>query len=152
MKCIRTCLKGLFFLVLFVEQNHAIAQYEYGFQQEMFFIRQPSASVEALGRAFGANDGTLSAIFYNPSGLASIKGASLFVASSSPYYLLKDSRYYFNAAAYHFNRYLTVGISTNTYKSGQYIQFTDAQGNPIRGGEYGMDEYTVSLASEPISG
>jgi len=151
MKFDNACLKWLFLLFLIIGDFSVKAQHDYGFQQEMFFMRQPSASVEALGRAYGAKDGTMSAIFYNPAGLATIKAASLFVASSSPYYSLEDARYYFNAAAYHFNRHLTVGLSTNTYKSGLYLQYTDEHGNPIGGGDYGMDEYTLSVASEPLS-
>ena len=127
------------------------AQYQYGYLQESFFGRQPSARAEAMGKAYAAIDGDLATLFYNPAGTATLQGLELNTSFASPYYTLDNAKYNYLGVGYKASDYLTVGFSRNLFNMGQKVFRTDSFGIPI--GEQitpTNTTYSLNLSSEPI--
>ena len=129
----------------------SFGQYEYGFLQESFFGRQPSARAESLGKGYSSIDGDLSTIFYNPAGTATLQGIEINTSFASPYYLLEKAKYSVLSAGYNINKNLTIGISRNHFTTGQEINITDSVGNPIASGNTPTNSfYSLNISSQPI--
>ncbi len=144
-------MKKLITILVLVIPLLTFGQYEYGFLQESFFGRQPSARAEALGKGYSSIDGDLATIFYNPAGTATLQGAELNTSFSSPYYALKKANYNFISAGYNINKYLTIAISRNQFTIGQKINLTDSVGNPIATGFTPTNSlYSLNISSQPI--
>ncbi len=125
-------------------------QYQSNFLHESFFGRLPSARAEAMGRAYTSIDGDLTSVFFNPAGIASIKGIELDGSYASPYYVLNNASYSFFSMGYKFNDLLTVALSKNSFHFGQEIQYTDAMGNSFGTFIPQNHNYTITLASQPV--
>ena len=142
--------KSIVILVLVIPLL-SFGQYEYGFLQESFFGRQPSARAESLGKGYSSVDGDLATIFYNPAGTATLQGIEINTSFASPYYLLEKAKYNFISAGYNINKYLTIGISRNHFTTGQEINITDSVGNPIASGNTPTNSfYSLNISSQPI--
>lgn len=130
----------------------SFGQYQYGFLQELYFGRQPSARAEALGKGYSAIDGDLASIFYNPAGTASLKGAEINTSFASPFYSYENAEHSFISAGFNINKYLTVGISRNHFSFGEEIGVINTTGNS--NGETHIPKssiYTLNLSSQPIN-
>lgn len=139
-------LPTLLFLMI---SARAYGQYDYGFLYESYFGRQPSARVEAMGKAYCAVDGDLASIAYNPAGTATIKGLEVFANISSPYYFLNKAIYYFAGVGYHFNKYLTVSASFNRMDYNTTFMLKDRQGNLLKYTPINTI-YTINASAQPI--
>lgn len=102
----------------------SFGQYEYGFLQELFFNRQPSARAESLGKGYSSIDGDLTSIFYNPSGTATLQGLEINASYASPYYLAEKAKYDFISVGYNINKYLSLGLSRNYFTSLPQVSYT----------------------------
>jgi outer membrane receptor protein involved in Fe transport len=86
---IKKKMKKLVLYLLIITPFASFGQYDYGFLQEIFFGRQPSARAEALGRSYAAVDGDLTTIFFNPAGTATLKGLEIDGSYAAPYFYPK---------------------------------------------------------------
>ena len=135
-------------LILFVPLL-SFGQYNYGFLQESFFARQPSARAESMGKGYSSIDGDLSTIFYNPAGTATLEGIEINTSLASPYYNAKNAKYNFISAGYNINKYLTIGISSNHFTFGEEVNFINNAGN-IEKHIPTNSFYSLNLSSQPI--
>ncbi len=126
---------------------------------EMFFEREPSARAEAMGKHLSALPGDPLSYYYNPAGMASLKGLNLNASFAGPYYTrfdekLNDSRYDFFGAFYNVRKYGTAGLSMDYFTFGydKEIIITDEFGNQIGKEKYDPDitNYRLTLSSEVI--
>jgi len=144
-------MKKVLLIIILVIPLLSFGQYEYGFLQDFYFGRQPSARAEALGMGYSSIDGDLATIFYNPAGTATIQGAEINTSFASPYYSLEKAKYNFISAGYNINKYLTIGISRNHFTTGQEINLSDSVGNPIVTGHTPTNSlYSLNISSQPI--
>src|ERR1700752_4350542 len=101
-----TKLKTLF---IFLLPTFLFGQYKSGFLTENFFGRLPSARAEAMGQSYTSIDGDLSSIYFNPAGIATIKGLELNGSYTPPtFYLASGGFTSFFAAGCRINKYLQV--------------------------------------------
>lgn len=124
-------------------------QYKY-FESEMFFGRQPSARAEAMGRSYSAMDGDLTSVYFNPAGVATLKGIELDGSYATPNYSLGKATYKFLSLGYKFNKYIVAGLSVNHFSLEKEIAFTDDYGNPNYTFIPYTSNYSLTLASQPI--
>ncbi len=137
-------------LLLAILPFAASGQYYYGFLQETFFQRQPSARAEALGKGYSAMDGDLASVFFNPAGIAGIRGIEVNGSFATPYYSLENAQYHFISAGVKLHDYLVVALSRNSFNYGEPITFTDLNGTELYTYVPRNLNYTLTLASQPI--
>ncbi|MBK7966165.1 MAG: hypothetical protein IPK10_13380 [Bacteroidetes bacterium] len=142
-------MKKLLLLIILMLPLSSFGQYRYYFLKEYFFSRQNSARAEAMGKGYVSIDGDLASTYFNPAGIATLKGIELNGSSASPFYSANKARYTYLSAGYHINKYLSVALSRNHFIYGDNI-FTDQNGNPLNIDEPYDENYCLSLASEPI--
>jgi hypothetical protein len=122
--------------------------------QEFFLGRQPSARAEAMGRGLSAVTGDPLSYYYNPAGIASLKGLNLSGSFASPYYFYEEGKYNFFSASYKIDRYGTIGLSRDYFDYGFDNEFviTDEYGNVIGAETYdpALTGYRLTLSSEVI--
>lgn len=129
----------------------SFGQYRYGFLQDFYFGRQPSARAEAMGKGYSSIDGDLAGIFFNPAGTATLNGAEINTSFASPYYEFENAQYSFLSAGYNFNGNLTVGFSRNHFTAGEEAIATDSDGNPVSSGHTPTRSlYSLNFSSKPI--
>lgn len=144
----KTCLFALFLFM-----THPVwAQYNFAFQQEYFFGNLPSARTEAMGRANTAIGGSVSSIFFNPAGIGNIGDQEVAFSTSAPFYVLRESDYYFAGYARRLPHNLVAAVSVNQMAVGPTTFEVD-----INGVDYPLDKPTstnwaLTLAAEPIEG
>lgn len=144
-------MKKLIVIFVFIIPSLSFGQYRYGFLQESFFGRQPSARAESLGKSYSSIDGDLTTIFYNPAGTATIQGLEIDASYVSPYYALEKAKYNFLSIGYNINKYLTIGLSRNHFTSGQEISLLDNTGNAIVTEHIPTNTiYSLNVSSQPI--
>lgn len=142
----------IFILLLCLAPLSMLAQYNYGFQQEYFFGRKPSAQIEAMARANTAIGGSVASLFFNPAGIGLVDHQQATFSTSAPFYFLRGSDYYFLGAARRFKDNMVGAISWNKYAIGPTtFDLT------ILGVRYPVDAPTstniaLSYAIEPIEG
>ena len=140
----------LLFLSLFLALTEVAGQYDERFQQEYFFGNLPSAKVEAMGRGDAAIGGSVASLFFNPAGLGGIENQELFLSTSAPYYILKNSNYYFAGYARRVIPGLVAAFSINSMAVGETGFRTT-----INGEKYPLDKpkstnYALSVAGTPL--
>ncbi|TAE79387.1 MAG: hypothetical protein EAY81_11310 [Bacteroidetes bacterium] len=121
----------------------SFGQYNYGFLKEHFFSRQPSTRAEAMGRAYASVDGDLTTVYFNPAGIATIKGIEINGAYTPPGYYYTEGYYRFFAAGYRINKYLQTAYSQFHFDLGK----TKVVGGNITA--YSQRN-TLTISSEPI--
>lgn len=118
---------------------------------EFFLGRQPSARAEAMGRGLSAVTGDALSYYYNPAGMASLKGLNVNASFAGPFYLLDEASYNFLGASYKIEKYGTIGFSRDYFTFGDEVIITDEFGNPT--GEtytpHGQN-FRLNLSSEVI--
>jgi hypothetical protein len=143
-------MKKLFLIIILILPLSSFGQYRYYFLKEYFFSRQNSARAEAMGKGYVSIDGDLASTWFNPAGIATIKGIEINGSSASPLYLANKARYTYLSAGYNVNKYLSIAISRNHFTIGEPVGFTDFNGNIIHEGDSYEENYCLSLASEPV--
>lgn len=120
------------------------------FQQEWFFGNLPGAATEAMGRADVAVGGSVSSMFYNPAGIGTIDSWEATFSTSAPYYVLRESDYFFAGYAKRLSEKLVAGLTWNHFAVGP-TNFTVQ----IDGVDYPMDKpattvLALTAAYEPL--
>lgn len=143
---------ALFSISLLFLLGTASAQYQDRFQQEYFFGNLPSAQVEAMGRANAAVGGSLSSLYFNPAGIGLIEQQEVAFSTSAPFYVLRESDYYFAGYARRIRSNVVAAVSLNQLAIGP----TSFDVN-INGFSYPLDKpkstnLALSVAVEPIEG
>lgn len=141
--------KSLLIIILTIPLS-TVGQYRYTFLKEYFFARQNSARAEAMGKSYASIDGDLATTSFNPAGLATIKGIELNGSQASPYYHAKNAKYTYISAGFRFSQYLSVAVSRNHFTYGEPVTLTDSIGNPLKEVDPFDENYSISIASEPI--
>jgi hypothetical protein len=140
-------------ILLLVLLGHSFAQdYNPSFQQEYFYGNLPSAKVEAMGRGDAAIGGSVSSIFFNSAGLGGIERQEVQVSTSAPFYVLENSNYYFAGYARRVIPWLVVGLSANSFATGETTFDVNIGGNryPVTKGL--TTNYALSVAGTPVKG
>jgi hypothetical protein len=138
-------------LVIILFPAFSFGQYDNYSFREMFFGRPPNARAEAMGKAFASIDGDISTVFFNPAGTATIRGLEVNTSFASPYYLLPELKFNYFGLAYHFNKYLTVGLSRNQNNYG--MMYLSSLENPELIADSGImtnNVYTLNISSQPF--
>ncbi|MBK8552482.1 MAG: PorV/PorQ family protein [Ignavibacteria bacterium] len=118
---------------------------------ELFFGRQPSARAEAMGRSLATITGDPVSYYYNPAGMASLKGLNLNAGFAGPYYLLDDAYYDYFGGSYNIKKYGTVGLSSDYFNWGIDVNPVSEFGDPTgESYEPHVTNYRMTLASEVI--
>jgi hypothetical protein len=130
------------------------AQYTSGFQVEYFYGNLPSAKTEAMGMADAAIGGTIASTFFNAAGLGSIDNQEIYLSTSAPFYILKNSNYYYAGYARRVMPWLVTAFSVNNFVFGE-----NDNGWVV---DIGYDDYLVtkgltsnyalSVAGTPVKG
>lgn len=107
-----------FLLLLFCIPLLVQGQYSSNFQQEYFFGNLPHARTEAMGKAGVALGGSTASLFQNPATLGMIQGWDAVISTSGPFYVLKESDYYFVGASRRLNDKWVTAISLNQFAIG----------------------------------
>jgi hypothetical protein len=141
-----TCIIAAF---LVLTSTKISAQYIYGFQHSFFFGRHPSARAEAMGKAYAALDGDLYSVFYNPAGISTLKKFEANYSNAYPFYLAEKAQYYYANAGYKISDYFVFACGFNQLSLGDFT-FTDNNGNVTGTIRSYTNNYTLSIASQPI--
>jgi len=131
-------MKHLIGFFIFILPNISFGQIDNFFIQNYFFQRQPSARAEAMGKGYSAMDGDLTSIFFNPAGIATIKGLEMNGSYSDLKRFPDRDRYTFGSVGFKLNDYLTVAVSRNRKRFQSFNSFSH------------FSNYTLTLASQPI--
>lgn len=128
------------------------AQYTSGFQQEYFFGNLPSAKVEAMGMADAAVGGTVASSFFNSAGLGGIEKQEAYLSTSAPFYILKNSNYWYAGYARRIIPRLVAAFSVNNFAIGETtfdVNIGDER-YPVTKGL--TSNYALSVAGTPLKG
>jgi hypothetical protein len=116
----------------------------------VFFGRQPSARSEAMGRGYSTIDGDISTVFFNPAGIATIKGLEFNSSFASPYYKFNKGLYSFYTIGYKINNYLVAGLSYNHFSINETLKYTDQNGTSIQSLNPYSTIFSLTLSSQPL--
>lgn len=143
-------MKQLTIFLLITVPTLSFGQYEYNFLKEHFFGRLPSARAEAMGRSYASIDGDMTTAFFNPAGVATIKGLEVNGSLASPLYLLKKAKYDFASVGYKMNDRLIIGLNRNHFSFGEKMNYIDINGNIVGTNTPYETNYCLTIASQPI--
>jgi hypothetical protein len=93
--------------------------YNAGVQQEYFFGNLASVQSESMGRNDVAFGQSISQTFMNPAAINGVKNMEVHFSNSAPFYILRNSRYFYLGAAKRINEKLCVGLSLNSFILGK---------------------------------
>jgi len=120
-------MKKLTSILLIVLPALSFAQYN-EFMPEFFFVRQPGARSEAMGKTSVAVDGDMTSSCFNPAGAATIQGFDINASTSSPMGLAKKGRYSFLSVGCKLGKKFALGVSRNHFSFGK-LGFSDENGD-----------------------
>lgn len=145
-------MKNFLFILCLLISHPVCAQYDFRFQQEYFFGNLPNARTEAMGRANTAVGGSVSSLFFNPAGIGTIGEQEVALSTSAPFYVLRESDYYFAGYARRLPHNLVAAVSVNQLAVGPTTFDVG-----INGVDYPLDKPTstnwaLTLAAEPLAG
>jgi hypothetical protein len=104
-----------------------------------------------MGRAYASIDGDLTSAFFNPAGIATIKGIEVDGSFATPYYSIEQARYTFASVGYRINKNMAVALSTNHFSwDRDPIAFVDGAGNVIGVWAPKNENYALTFAAQPI--
>ena len=153
MKKIFTVLAVIIYIVTYYD---AQSQTYNGALYEMFFGSEPSARAEGMGKHLSAVTGDAFSYYYNPAGMASLKGLNLNAAFAGPYYTtdnkkLDNSYFDFFSASYNIKKYGTAGLSADYFKYSYDRTAYDEFGNArVVSSDLSNTIYRLTLSSEVI--
>ncbi|MEO6231118.1 MAG: hypothetical protein ABJB11_16545 [Ferruginibacter sp.] len=136
-------LRNLIIIFLLAIPILSFCQYEPGFLPEFFFDRQPSARAEAMGKAYASMDGDLTSVYYNPAGIATIKGLAINSSYTPPDYYLIKGYYTFNAVGFEISKKIQVALSRYQFNMGKTFVI-NANKTPY------TENNTLTISSEPV--
>lgn len=145
-------MKILFLTISLFLSGILTGQYVSGFQQEYFYGNLPSAKVEAMGMADAAVGGTVASSFFNAAGLAGIEHQEIYLSQSAPFYILKNSNYWYAGYARRIIPRIVAAFSVNNFAIGE-TTFDVNIGNkkyPVTKGL--TSNYALSVAGTPVKG
>jgi len=143
----KNILSGFVFVALLLNAYAAFGEYK-GVLEELFFYHHPSARAEAMGKGYVAIDGDLFASFYNPAGLASVRG--ILVTGSylpTPFYLLEKSSLSFVGGSFQIGDYGVVGLSRYHLSYGE-MSLWNRKRQQVEKFTPGVSMYTLTLATD----
>ena len=123
-----------------------------GFQQEFFFGNIPDIRAEGLGQANTSLGGSVSGLFFNPANIGSIDDFALDLSTSAPFYVLRNSDYYFAGGAYRVHPKVVVALSTNIFAIGPTGFDVNLDGNRYPVDKPTSTNLTLSAAGEVLAG
>ena len=144
----RICISILFLVIL----ESLNAQYTSGFQQEYFYGNLPSAKTEAMGKTDAAIGGSVASTFFNSAGLGGIEKQEAYVSTSAPFYILKNSNYWYAGYARRIIPQIVAAFSVNNFAIGETtfdINIGDER-YPVTKGL--TSNYALSVAGTPLKG
>ena len=153
MKKLFTILAVIIYIVTYYDVR---SQTYNGALYEMFFGSEPSARAEGMGKHLSAVTGDALSYYYNPAGMASLKGLNLNAAFAGPYYTtdnkeLENSYFDFFSASYNIKKYGTAGLSADYFKYSYDRTVYDEFGNArVVSSDFSNTIYRLTLSSEVI--
>lgn len=144
--------KNILIFVLIVWTSHIFAQYNNRFQQEYFYGNLPSAKAEAMGMADAAIGGSVASMFFNSASLGGIENQEVFLSTSAPYYVLRNSNYTYAGYARRINSKLVAAFSLHNFDVNKTTFNVDIGSidYPVTKGL--TSNYALSIAGTPIEG
>jgi hypothetical protein len=139
-------------VALLASTSQLFAQYSTGFQVEYFYGNLPGAKIEAMGMADAAIGGTVASSFFNSAGLGGIENQEVYLSTSAPFYILRNSNYTYAGYAKRINSKMVAALSLHNFD----INKTTFEVNigpddyPVTKGL--TSNYALSLAVTPIKG
>ncbi len=129
---INSSFKGIGFAwMLFLSfVTSASAQYHEALY-EMYFVRQPSARVEAMGRGSVALNQYGYSSLYNPALPANETASGIDFGHSGPMYMLKNAEFFFFSGYYKITPKIVCGISNYRIYYNNDEQVVDPEGNVL---------------------
>ena len=106
--------------------NYFYSQKYIGASQELFFGRQSSAKIEAMGQASTAITGDLSSVYFNPAGISDLKGAQVYNNISKGFFLVDSAVSNFFGIGSKLGEKWAVAYNLQSFKYNSV--FTDANG------------------------
>jgi hypothetical protein len=144
MKATKILIIGLIFLP-FISSG----QYDNGLLDHTFFNRLPSARAEAMGKAYCSVDGDLNTAFFNPAGIATIKGFEFNLNYAKPFYMWEEAIFSFSSIGYSINKYLILSAGRHYFSSNEPLLTFDTNDNMATFIPYNVN-YNLTVASQPI--
>ena len=125
-------------------------RYTDNFNQEYFFGPLPSVRSESMGHTGVAIGNSVSGLFINPAVLGTIDDLEIDIATTAPFYVLKESDYYFLGGAYRIHPKLVAAASFHQFAMGPTGFVIE-----INGEDYPVDapkatNLALSVAASPI--
>ena len=148
----RQNMKYILVTILFLIPEILLAQSNERFQQEYFFGRVPSIRSEAMGQADVAVGGSVSSIFYNPASIGSIENQEIVISTSAPFYVLRESDYYFLGYARRINSRITAAFSVNRFAVGETTFDVTIGGQSFPLDTPSTTNYALSVAGQVAEG
>jgi hypothetical protein len=145
-------MKILFVIISLFISGLLAAQYTSGFQQEYFYGNLPAAKTEALGKADAAIGGTVASSFFNSAGLGGIEYQEIYLSQSAPFYILKNSNYWYAGYARRIIPRIVAAFSVNNFAIGKTtfdVNIGDTR-YPVTKGL--SSNYALSVAGTPLKG
>lgn len=145
-------MRFLFTTIILLLISQLQAQYISGFQQEYFYGNLPSAKTEAMGMADAAIGGTVASTFFNAAGLGGVNSQEIYLSNSAPFYVLRNSSYWYAGYARRIIPRVILAFSVNNFGTGETIFDVDFgdQFYPITKGL--TSNYALSVAGTPVKG
>ncbi|MBI5540615.1 MAG: hypothetical protein HY951_11190 [Bacteroidia bacterium] len=144
-------MKSIIIILIILFPILSFSQYNGNTLYENFFLRQPSARAEAMGRGYCSLEGDLSSVFYNPAGISTINKIEINgTLSMANLYFLPKAKDIFTNIGYKYNKYLTMAMTRRRFTYGQDIDIVDLNGNIVESVRLHTTNITFTLASEPI--
>ena len=145
-------IKHIIFFALLVWAPLSYAQYISGFQVEYFYGNLPSAKTEAMGMADAAIGGSVASSFFNAAGLGGIENQEVFLSTSAPFYILRNSNYTYAGYARRLNSKIVAAFSLHNFDMNKTTFQVNLGANdyPVTKGL--TSNYALSVAGTPIEG
>jgi hypothetical protein len=131
---------AIIFLLLF--PLTAYGQYN-AFLKVNFFGRQQNARAEAMGRSYTSIDGDLTTVYFNPAGIATIRGIEINGSYTPPSYYSTEAYYRYFSAGYRLNKYFQFAFSQFHFDLGN-TEIPNINKRPY------SERNTLTLSSEPV--
>jgi len=122
-------IKVFFVGFLLILSNHLFSQNYNGSFSTLFFARQASAKIEAMGQASTAVTGDLSAAYFNPAGISNLKGVQVYNNFSKGFFLADAAVSNFFGIGSQLGEKWAIAYNLQSFNDN--IIFTDADGNII---------------------
>lgn len=122
------------------------------FQQEYFFGTLPSARAEAMGRTGVALGGDPSAYYNNAAGIGTIDTWAAEVSTSAPYYVLRESDYYFASFVKRLHPKVVAGLHVHRFGVGPTTFTLDIAGEDFELDKAAITDLAATVAYEPLDG